>query len=115
MQVNDMTYAFKYSKIRYDFNELSEEQIQQLFTLLFQVAGEYRNNPSTVRNEICLDIVSLLLRWNNINNIVQTVVSQIGASGNDYMLLNILSMLPEEVNNPRVTKQQTKSNIDAYL
>lgn len=70
--------------------------------MLFQVAHEYRDNPSTVRNEICLDIVSLLLRWNSLNNIVNVTVSQIGASGNDYMLLNVLSMLPVEVHSKRV-------------
>lgn len=102
MQVFVVFYGLNNSKIRYDFNELTEDQINHLFKLLFEVACEYRNNPSTVRNEICLDIVSLLLRWNNINNIVSVVVSEIGASGNDYMLLNILSMLPIEVNSRRV-------------
>lgn len=90
------------SKIRYDLNELPTEQIQQLFSMLFSVAREYKDSRSTVRNEICLDIASLLLRWTDIHDIVNVAVSNIGASGNDYMLLNVLSMLPVEVSSKRV-------------
>ena len=32
------------SKIRYDFNELSTEQAQQLFSMLFSVAQQYKEN-----------------------------------------------------------------------
>ena len=91
-----------YSKIRYDLNELQTEQIQQLFSMLFSVAREYKDSRSTVRNEICLDIASLLLRWNDVHDIVNVAVSNIGATGNDYMLLNVLSMLPVEVSSKRV-------------
>lgn len=94
--------AIMRSKIRYDLNELSTEQIQQLFSMLFAVARQYKDSRSTVRNEICLDIASLLLRWNGIHDIVNVAVANIGESGNDYMLLNILSMLPVEVSSTRV-------------
>ena len=55
-----------------------------------------------IKTEICLDIASLLLRWNDIHDIVNVAVANIGESGNDYMLLNILSMLPVEVSSTRV-------------
>ena len=52
---------------------------------------------------ICsLAIVSLLIRWNSIENIVGVVVSSIGSSGNDYLLLTILGMLPDEAQSKRV-------------
>lgn len=81
---------------------MSDEQIHQLFRILFKTANDYKDNPSTVRNEICLDIASLLLRWPELTNIVNVAVKEIGSSGNGYILLNILSMLPVEVNNKRV-------------
>lgn len=90
------------SKIRYDLNELSTEQIQQLLSMLFAIARQYKDSRSTVRNEICLDIASLLLRWNDIHDIVNVTVENIGESENNYMLLNILSMLPVEVSSTRV-------------
>lgn len=89
-------------KIRYDFNELSRDQIQQLFDMLFAIARQYKDNRATVRNEICLDIATLLLRWSDLTNIVTVTVQNIGASGNEYMLLNVLSMLPVEVKSKRV-------------
>lgn len=91
------------SKIRYDFNELSTEQAQQLFSMLFSVAQQYKENRTTLRNEICLDIATLLLRWSDLTNIVGLAVENIGATGNEYMLLNVLSMLPVEVNSKRVS------------
>lgn len=91
------------SKIRYDFNELSTEQAQQLFSMLFAVAQQYKENRTTLRNEICLDIATLLLRWSDLTNIVGLAVENIGATGNEYMLLNVLSMLPVEVNSKRVS------------
>ena len=39
------------SKIRYDFNELSTEQAQQLFSMLFSVAQQYKENRTTLRND----------------------------------------------------------------
>ena len=94
--------VFMRSKIRYDLNELSTEQIQQLLSMLFAIARQYKDSRSTVRNEICLDIASLLLRWNDIHDIVNVTVENIGESENNYMLLNILSMLPVEVSSTRV-------------
>ena len=70
--------------------------------MLFAVARQYKDNRSTVRNEICLDIATLLLRWSDLKNIVAVTVQNIGASGNEYMLLNVLSMLPIEVKSKRV-------------
>lgn len=70
--------------------------------MLFAIARQYKDNRSTVRNEICLDIASLLLRWSDLTNIVAVTVQNIGASGNEYMLLNVLSMLPIEVKSKRV-------------
>ena len=70
--------------------------------MLFAIARQYKDNRSTVRNEICLDIASLLLRWSDLINIVAVTVQNIGASGNEYMLLNVLSMLPIEVKSKRV-------------
>lgn len=90
------------NKIRYDFNELSTEQAQQLFSMLFSVAQQYKENRTTLRNEICLDIATLLLRWSDLTNIVGLAVENIGATGNEYMLLNVLSMLPVEVNSKRM-------------
>ena len=81
---------------------MPEEQIQQLCNMLFSAAIEYKNNTSSTRNEVCLAIVSLLIRWNSIENIVGVVVSSIGSSGNDYLLLTILGMLPDEAQSKRV-------------
>ena len=102
MQVDYIIKMIKNSKIRYDFNELPEAQIQQLSSMLFQAARHYAANQSSIRNEICLAIVLLLLRWNGINNMVNGVVSEIGQGGNDFVLLYILSMLPIEVDSERV-------------
>ena len=102
MQVKYIIKLIKSSKIRYDFNELPEAQIQQLSSMLFQAARHYAANQSSIRNEICLAIVLLLLRWNGINNMVNGVVSEIGQGGNDFVLLSILSMLPIEVDSERV-------------
>lgn len=90
------------SKIRYDLNELPDASIQQLFVMLFEAANSYKNIQTSVRNELCLVLATLLIRWNGVNDIVNVVVQNIGANGNDYMLLNILSMLPIEVNSKRV-------------
>lgn len=90
------------SKIRYDFNELSRDSANQLLEMLFAMARQYRENRTTLRNEICLDIATLLLRWSDLTNIVHIAVENIGASGNDYMLLNVLGMLPVEVKSKRV-------------
>ena len=56
-----------------------------------------------IRNEICLDIATLLLRWIELTDIVQIVVQNIGETGNDYILLNVLGMLPFEVMNRKVS------------
>lgn len=56
-----------------------------------------------IRNEICLDIATLLLRWVELTDIVQIVVQNIGETGNDYILLNVLGMLPFEVTNKNVS------------
>ena len=71
--------------------------------MLFAVAQQYKENRTTLRNEICLDIATLLLRWSDLTNIVGLAVENIGATGNEYMLLNVLSMLPVEVNSKRVS------------
>ena len=56
-----------------------------------------------IRNEICLDIATLMLRWVELTDIVQVVVQNIGETGNDYILLNVLGMLPFEVMNKKVS------------
>ena len=56
-----------------------------------------------IRNEICLDIATLMLRWVELTDIVQIVVQNIGETGNDYILLNVLGMLPFEVMNRKVS------------
>ena len=78
--------------------------------MLFSAAIEYKNNTSSTRNEVCLAIVSLLIRWNSIENIVSVVVSSIGSSGNDYLLLTILGMLPDEAQSKRVFNKYKSSN-----
>ena len=78
--------------------------------MLFSAASEYKNNTSSTRNEVCVAIVSLLIRWNSIENIVGVVVSSIGSSGNDYLLLTILGMLPDEAHSKRVFNKYKSSN-----
>lgn len=66
------------------------------------MARNCKDGPISLRNEICLNIATLLLRWVELTDIVALVVQNIGESGNDYMLLNVLGMLPFEVVNKRV-------------
>lgn len=66
------------------------------------MARNCKDGPISLRNEICLNIATLLLRWVDLTDIVAIVVQNIGESGNDYMLLNVLGMLPFEVINKRV-------------
>ena len=71
--------------------------------MFFSVVKQCHNDShAKVRNAICLAIATLLIRWNNIQNIVNIVVENIGTSDPDYLLLNILGLLPVEVKSSRV-------------
>ena len=55
-----------------------------------------------MRNEICLVIATLLIRWTGVTDIVNVAVKNIGTSETDTMLLNVLSLLPVELQSRRV-------------
>lgn len=55
-----------------------------------------------MRNEICLVIATLLIRWTGVTDIVNVAVQNIGTSETDTMLLNVLSLLPIELQSRRV-------------
>ena len=67
-----------------------------------------------IRNEICLDIATLMLRWVELTDIVQVVVQNIGETGNDYILLNVLGMLPFEVMNKKVSVSNECGLLPSY-
>ena len=96
------SYLTDFSKIRYDLNELPDSTIQQLFVMLFDAAKHFKNSPTSVRNEICLVIATLLIRWTGVTDIVNVAVQNIGTSETDTMLLNVLSLLPIELQSRRV-------------
>ena len=95
-------HRIHFSKIRYDLNELPDSAIQQLFTMLLEAAKQLKNSTTSVRNEICLVIATLLIRWTGVTDIVNVAVQNIGMSDTDTMLLNVLSLLPVELQSRRV-------------
>ena len=95
-------HRIHFSKIRYDLNELPDSAIQQLFTMLLEAAKQLKNSTTSVRNEICLVIATLLIRWTGVTDIVNVAVQNIGMSETDTMLLNVLSLLPIELQSRRV-------------
>ena len=102
LQVGLSGRRIHFSKIRYDLNELPDSAIQQLFTMLLEAAKQLKNSTTSVRNEICLVIATLLIRWTGVTDIVNVAVQNIGMSETDTMLLNVLSLLPIELQSRRV-------------
>ena len=70
--------------------------------MLFDAVKHFKNASTSVRNEICLVIATLLIRWTGVTEIVNVAVQNIGTSETDTMLLNVLSLLPIELQSRRV-------------
>lgn len=92
------------SKIRYDFNDLSEEERSQLISELFVYVSSERKGGFEIQNKICITIASLALKWRQFKNFVPIIIEKMGVLDNKYMLLSTLSYLPEEISNKSVCK-----------
>lgn len=92
-----------HSKIRYDFNDLSEEERSQLISELFVYVSSERKGGFEIQNKICITIASLALKWRQFKNFVPIIIEKMGVLDNKYMLLSTLSYLPEEISNKSLT------------
>jgi transportin-3 len=87
----------------YDLHQVDETNLPGLKTTLLASLQRYHSGPRNIIIQLCLALAALALQYPGCHDIFQTMVDSFGRNPATVpVLLQFLTVLPDELNNTRI-------------